>query len=103
MRKSKVLYFFQRKSGDHKELGLLDTNGLSGDVGLFIKEKPRASGQVKLRGAKNMGLGGRENYLGLSGSARASGTGDSLVRRMRRHEGEAMTEVSEVRSEVGPP
>lgn len=66
MRKSKELYFFQRKSGGHKELGLLDTNGLSGDVGLFIKEKPRVSGQVKLCRAKNMGLAGRENYLGLT-------------------------------------
>ena len=107
MRKSKELYFFQRKSGDHKELGLLDTNGLSGDVGLFIKEKPRARGQVKFHGAKNMGLGGRENYLGLthggglSGSSWAAGTGDNLVRRMGHHEGEAIVEVSEVTSEVG--
>lgn len=38
LRKSKELYFFQRRSGDHKQLGLLDTNGLSGDVGLFIKK-----------------------------------------------------------------
>ena len=106
MRKSKELYFFQRKSGDHKQLGLLDTNGLSGDVGLFIKEKPRARGRVKFHGAKNMGLGGRENYLGLthgrglSGSSWAAGTGDNLVRRMGHH-GEAIVEVSEVTSEVG--
>lgn len=109
MRKSKELYLFQRKSGDHKQLGLLDTNGLSGDVGLFIEEKPRASGQVKLHGAKNMGLGGRENYLGLthggglSGSSWATGTGDHLIRRMGHLGGEATGQVSEATSEWGQP
>lgn len=85
----------------HKNLAVLDTNGLVWNVGLFIEEKPRASGQVKLHRAKNMGLGGRENYLGLthggglSGSSWATGTGDHLIRRMGHLGGEATGQVSE--------
>lgn len=45
-------------------------------------------------------LSGPDTWGGLSGSTWTSGTGDNLVRRMGHHEGEAITEVSEVRSEV---